>query len=539
MAETPGKQQEVAGATVVVEDSATSALPFYSFEVWKTDTQEAKASDLGGVSPKVLLRIPPSNLRITTSIRSDVSIDLMGDLTVANGGLGLRRWTISGTHGVGANTQMIGMAANGQIVVSEGYAVRLALANLFEAWALKNEELRKAQQPQMRMMFAVRNGSLSEFQNEEWWIQPDSLPEESRSAARPHSWEWSLSFIALKRRNNELQKSDWKNVPLMPLTAQGVQDKVDSATAQIDKAAASAQVANKTSLLAKITSIKADLESIKTKVSSAVSTYRRTVSDVSGYIRSCASTVHETLLMLDRSNLFDQPARDLYLALRECQTALGAAKMLYDGYLNQYDASPVVPVSTTIQPGDTLQSIAQRVYGDATRWKELADLNGLSYPYLDFSGSNGAPASQFLSTGKKVLGASDTLKLPNSSDAVAPVDPVGTDMGDGGTVKILVAGVDNLRAALLRRLRTPKGWLPHHPEYGSALYSYIGEPLTPALVLSIRAEVDRVLREDPRIISVQMVGVSVDTDAIKIEATATSALGPVSLSGTVGGLLNT
>jgi nucleoid-associated protein YgaU len=34
-----------------------------------------------------------------------------------------------------------------------------------------------------------------------------------------------------------------------------------------------------------------------------------------------------------------------------------------------------------IQPGDTLQKIARRLYKDVRRWQEIADLNGMTYPF--------------------------------------------------------------------------------------------------------------------------------------------------------------
>lgn len=533
------------------KSASVPGLPFYSFEVYKDDGKGkptlASSADFGNKDTKVLLRIPPSNLRISVPIRAQVDLDLLGGITAAQGGLGLRRWTISGTHGAGTSPKLIRQAADGTPTMSSGYMARNAINTLFETWATQNEKLRRENKPTLRLLFAVRGGSLSEFQNEEWWIQPDSLPEDSRSAGRPHAWDWSLSFMALMRMTE--QDLNFTTDSLIPPSLQDVINKNDEAIAKLNKAIAKAQTAQKKGLLDNLRSIRDKLmkvrdglKNIKGSVSSAVSTYRGIVSGVSGFVRSCATTVQETMLMLDRSNLFDQPSRDLFNALRECQTALGNAKMVVDGYLNPYTPSQVTPVSAPVQPGDTLQSLAVLQFGDASRWKELADLNNLAYPYFDFSGPNGTPSIESINAatiiGKRVLGQGDTLKLPNSVGEVSPDDPIGTDMADAGKPHILVAGVDNLRAALLRRLRTPKGWLPHHPDYGSALPAFVGEPLTPALVVALRAEVDRVLREDPRVLSVQQVGVSVDFDAIYIEASATSCLGPVSLSGTVGGLVN-
>lgn len=540
MSETPGRI-EAPGATVdVVATSKAGPLPFYMFEVYLDKNTLAEPGDFNGVDTFIALRIPPSSMRISSPIRADISIDLLGDITVAPGGMGLRRWSLGGSHGVGLGPEMLKTAADGGFTMAGGYSVRQALANFFETWVTENEKRRKEQRPLLRLLFAVRGGTLTEFQNEEWWIQPDGLPEDSRSAARPLSWEWSLSFLAIQRKTDDLQASSWNGLAgvLMPPSARAVLDKIDgNPFIALDNVIETAQKAKQNDILAKLKAVRDGLQSVRDKVSEAVNLYRSTVSGVSGYIRSCARLVQETMLLIDRSNLYDQPKREVWNALREVQDALGTAKMFADGYLSPYRPSSVKPHHASVQLGDTLQSIAAREFGDASRWHELVALNGLTFPYVDFSGDSGAPASEFLGEGKKVLGQGDTLKLPNTSGEVVPDDPVGTDLTDEGTLRTLVGGVANLRAALMRRLRTPRGYMPHHPEYGSSLPMFVGAPMTPALVLSLRGEVDRVLREDPRVVSVQSIGVSVDTDAIFIDAAATTALGPVSLSGSVGGLV--
>lgn len=534
----------VPGTTVdVVADAPKSGpqpLPFYMFEAYlpfgKKSFRLAYPGEFGGIEPGVLLRIPPNNLRISSPIRADVSLDILGGITVAPGGMGLRRWTISGTHGVGLGPKVIKQAADGTLAMSAGYACRQALASFFETWAVENEKRRKEQKPLLRLLFAIRNGNLTEFQNEEWWIQPDGLPEESRNASRPLAWDWSMSFIAMQRFKEGLARSTGAD-PIMPSDITQVQENITSAEAATDSIVSGAKKSGWKAMLDKAKEVKTQLQNIKTKVSSAVYLYHSTVSEVAGYIRSCATTCQEMLLMVDRSNLWDSEARGIFNSIREVQTAIGTAKMVWEGYTgSSYLASAVSPTSSTVQYGDTLQAIAHRELGDDSRWTELAELNGLTYPYLDFSADGGRPDSRFTTATKsKVLGQGDTLKLPNVDGEVAPEDPVGTDLLEEGTPRVLIGGVDNLRAALLRRLRTQRGYLPHHPDYGSDLPRFVGRPLSVSEVLSLRAEVDRVLREDPRIITVQSIAITVEADAIFVKATATSTLGAVSLAGTVGG----
>jgi phage baseplate assembly protein W/nucleoid-associated protein YgaU len=532
-ATTPGKLP-VAEAIVTVEGDSTQRsqpLPFYTFEIYNPEgmgsasSQLVDSAELGKVTPQVALRIPPSSLRISAPIRAEVSMDLANGITVAHGGMGIRRWTLSGSHGVGLGPKIVAQAKNGGFAMSGGYAVRTALVEFFEAWVSANDKRKAEGKPLLRMLFAIRNGTLTEFQNEEWWIQPDSLPEESRSASKPLAWEWSLSFQALARRSKRESATSFD--ALMPASSRAVEDAVEKASAAADKVIAKAQKSRLQYLLEKAKALKDGLESIKGRVSSAVSLYRNGVSGVSDYIRSTARIAQETLLLVNRSNLFDQPSRELFNSIREIQTALGLAQLLADGYLEPFYASSSMPTTTSIQPGDTLQAVASRELGDSSRWPELVAVNELSYPYIDFSGPEGSPDPSFPG---KVLGKGDTLKLPDLGGNVVPDDPIGTDMDEVGDLATLIAGVDNIRGALLRRLRTPKGYLPHHPEYGSDLSTYIGKPLTPAVILSIRAEVERTLMADHRVVGVASVGVTVDADAINVEAAATTLLGPTSMS---------
>jgi phage baseplate assembly protein W len=286
-------------------------------------------------------------------------------------------------------------------------------------------------------------------------------------------------------------------------------------------------------LIEKVIAVKALLQKIRDIVSSVVSFYRTTVKAIADFVRSCARLVQEIMLLVNRSNLFDQPKRDLFNALLEVRTACGFAVMLSQGYLQPYQPTSSAHLMATVQPGDTIQSVSYRELGTSSRWQELVEANGLVYPYLDFSGTNGAKNAVY--DGLPVLGKGDAIKLPSTDGEIIPTDPIGTDMAETGTPHVLVGGIENLRGALLRRLRTPKGYLPHHPSYGSGVPNYLGRPMTPSLILSLRAEVQRTFLEDPRIISVDTVSVKVGLDDIYVDVSATTAIGPISIGGAVGG----
>jgi phage baseplate assembly protein W len=188
----------------------------------------------------------------------------------------------------------------------------------------------------------------------------------------------------------------------------------------------------------------------------------------------------------------------------------------------------------TIHYGDTLQAIAARELGDWTRWQELAELNRLRWPFLHSLGLTASDDESIPGDIRRVLNVGDRLRLPIQDDAGQEgpnlsVTPFGVDLSEDGPARELLRGLDNLQAALQRRLRTPLGYLPHHPEYGSRLRSFIGQPLNLALVLDVRAEVQRVLSLDARVSVVQNVAVDVQEDALVVTALCETELGELAL----------
>lgn len=184
--------------------------------------------------------------------------------------------------------------------------------------------------------------------------------------------------------------------------------------------------------------------------------------------------------------------------------------------------------SVAIQVGDSLQALAARHLGDVNLWVDLATFNGLAWPYFDFSGPGytaGVP-----SVGGRVLGQGDVLLIPGPQEdpGILASDPIGSDVRPDG-FRGLFSGLDNLREALLRRLRTPMGYLPHHPEYGSHLWDYVGRAVDASLLLKLRLEVAETLRQDPRIRKVNHVAVYMDGDAIYVDADAETIAGDLSL----------
>lgn len=87
---------------------------------------------------------------------------------------------------------------------------------------------------------------------------------------------------------------------------------------------------------------------------------------------------------------------------------------------------------------------------------------------------------------------------------------------------LLVAGLDNLKQALVRRVTTPEGSLLGHPEYGSRFYQYIGKALSYQIPELLKIETSRCLKGDPRVKDVSDIEVNFYGEAAHITCTVTT-----------------
>lgn len=120
-----------------------------------------------------------------------------------------------------------------------------------------------------------------------------------------------------------------------------------------------------------------------------------------------------------------------------------------------------------------------------------------------------------------------TVPLPNG---VIPGDPIGRDIDPAGRPGVLLGGIQNLQNALLRRLQCPRGYLPHHPQYGSRLHRFIGTAQDLASVLEMRDEAARTILDEPRALSVPRLSVTSDGEAVDVDATVETPLGTIELA---------
>ena len=75
-----------------------------------------------------------------------------------------------------------------------------------------------------------------------------------------------------------------------------------------------------------------------------------------------------------------------------------------------------------------------------------------------------------------------------------------------GTLGGIVDGVDELAQCLRVVIMTPKGSVPHDPEFGSDIFRYLDRPLAAARGAIVREVLDAVAYGEPR---VQIVSVTV------------------------------
>lgn len=173
----------------------------------------------------------------------------------------------------------------------------------------------------------------------------------------------------------------------------------------------------------------------------------------------------------------------------------------------------------TICHGDTIQSVSQKVTGDASMWHEIADFNKLDYPFI----SNNLSGCE----GRNVKTIGDTIKVPVKKadgdivmytnaveeilgyDLLLTTDKTTLSHTTGGDLEaglygdiIPAVGVECLHQDLVHRLITPRGSLPYHPHYGSDLMNLIGQKKSVGWHQLVSVEIKSTLRCDPRVIDV-------------------------------------
>lgn len=180
-----------------------------------------------------------------------------------------------------------------------------------------------------------------------------------------------------------------------------------------------------------------------------------------------------------------------------------------------------------IKDGDTLESISMEYLGDSKYWKDLAEFNGLAYPFI----SSSVPRKD------KTLGVGQYIAVPNAlvdstsgnlilgsssartSDASLGTDFALTDDGDlsfdTGEIQT-TSGEDNLKQAVYLKLNVHRGELVKHPHYGMA--DLLGYRTLPLLSAKASSEFGSTLLSDTRISEVKNMSTTIEGDTLTYSA---------------------
>lgn len=160
----------------------------------------------------------------------------------------------------------------------------------------------------------------------------------------------------------------------------------------------------------------------------------------------------------------------------------------------------------TVMVGDDLMDIAARSLGDFERWSDIANINNLLPPYL---GNTAAPG--IATWGNRLLLPVSGAQPPpgvtpnylfNFLGVDVYVGPINGNMPPWTGDFQLIAGYENLRWALGRRMQTTLGKLIYHTDYGCRIPPEVGNVQTADTANYIAAFGKSCLLSDPRVNSV-------------------------------------
>lgn len=169
--------------------------------------------------------------------------------------------------------------------------------------------------------------------------------------------------------------------------------------------------------------------------------------------------------------------------------------------------------SYRLRHGESLESIARRIFNDSDRWVELQDLNG----WLD---------AQRLPSGR-LARAGDLILIPSQQELEPQrrgLDPYGVDLNVdlNGELKlgvddlILIRGIDNVEQAIQHRLKTTINKTPLLKRYG--LPNILGRRVSSNLIGLVSAHIREQVLLDSRIESIPAIEFLDDGDSLAVLA---------------------
>lgn len=188
--------------------------------------------------------------------------------------------------------------------------------------------------------------------------------------------------------------------------------------------------------------------------------------------------------------------------------------------MSQFDTKLAGYRRVELRWGETLQRLAERELGDAARWVDIANLNGLHPPYA---------TGDAVEASLKVVLYGALLLVPAASImASASIDPDlvferdvalsnGALAADGGDFA-LCGGVANLTQALRHCVTTEKSELLFHPNYGCDVGRIKGETNSPVADLLAAAYVSSALKGDSRVKRLHTITATSVGDQLRVDA---------------------
>lgn len=180
------------------------------------------------------------------------------------------------------------------------------------------------------------------------------------------------------------------------------------------------------------------------------------------------------------------------------------------------------------QRGDSLQLIAARELGDASRWVELISYNNLVPPFI--TDDPGLADPGVLLTGRQLLvpAPSPVATATIDPDKVFEIDVKLTANGSietaGGDLST-VSGVPNLVQALRNRISTETGELIYHPDYGTKIRRVMGVVNGPTAALLAAQYGREGVLGDPRIQKINKADAEVSADVVRVTIEAETISG--------------
>jgi phage baseplate assembly protein W len=182
-----------------------------------------------------------------------------------------------------------------------------------------------------------------------------------------------------------------------------------------------------------------------------------------------------------------------------------------------------------IQYGDTLQAIAVRELGDASRWHDLISLNSLVPPYITDDPAQAGPGVLLSGSLITVPAPKPVISSTTQADEVFGAD-VRLDQGRLATANgdfDIVSGRDNLRQALKNVIETDRGELLFHSGYGSKVRRLIGTVAGPTSALLAAQYAKAAVRADSRVQSVTNSTATASGDVVSVDVDVKPVTGAI------------